>query len=135
MNDDAPAEWVASWFEYHRLSSGSRRERKALSEGRPPEVFAAYDWVDERITDGGETALGVLEQLADSAASLPQLSMVGITGIEQLIYEHRDAVVRPLIARARRSPNLARALKSVSLADDSISDASLRELQEFARWA
>jgi hypothetical protein len=128
MSEQAPDEWVASWFEYHRLSSGTREQRKALELGQPVRPQAAWAWVEDRIMDGGDDAIQVIETLALRASSEGEEMAVGIGPVESLIYEHGDSVVDSLLDRARRSPPLARALRWVSLASGSVSDTSLSKL-------
>ena len=129
----SPDGWAAGWFEYHRLSAGTREQRKALSLGQPVAVQAAHDWVEDRVMDGGQDAIDVIEELAEAVSTEDQRSIVGIGLVEALIYEHGDAVIDPLLTRARRSQALTEALSWVSLASGSVSDESVARLARYQR--
>ena len=133
MIDGSPDGWIVDWFEYHRLSAGTREQRKALSLGQPVAVQAAHDWVADRVMDGGQSAVDVIEELAEAASTEGERSIVGIGLVEDLIYEHGDAVVDPLLTLARRSQALAEAVSWVSLASGSVSGESLARLAKYQR--
>jgi hypothetical protein len=131
--DAAPEDWVARWFEYHRLACGTREQRKALEVGQPIAAQAAYDWVQDRMIDGGLEAVDAIAELAQAASNEHEQSLVGIGPVEELIYGHGDVAVPLLLDRARQLPALAEALSWVSLASESVSNESLAKLAAYRR--
>jgi hypothetical protein len=131
MPEAMPEDLAIRWYDYWRRLSGTRAERKALEAGKPSEVVAAHDWVADRIEAGGLAAVEVLATLA--AAAQDDGVIVAAGPIEDLLYTHGDATVDLLVDHARREPALAHALAHVSLADDSISPASLAKIERYRR--
>jgi hypothetical protein len=131
MPEAMPKDLAMRWYDYWRRLSGTRAERKALEAAEPSDVVAAHDWVAERIEAGGLAAVQVLATLAEAARD--DGMTVGVGPIEDLLYTHGDATVDLLVDHARREPALARALAHVSLADGSISAASLAKIERYRR--
>ena len=131
MSDAMPHDLVERWYEYWRRSSGARSERKAIELGEPADVMAAHDWVSDKIAEGGLVAVEVLTALAEGARD--DGSIVGIGPTEDLLYVHGDEIVDLLVEQAKREPALARALVHVSLADGSVSAASLAKIKSVNR--
>ena len=104
---------AADWWEHARLAKGTRDERKALDDGHPPRVNAAYQFVADKIEVGTPDVLDLIASLIDSAPDDQGTLAVGAGPLEDLIHAHGDRLVLEIETRARRSPEFARALSSV----------------------
>lgn len=108
-------ELAARWWEYNRLSSGNRSQRKALSLGEPAEVCAAADIVRERIDSGGIEAIWLIVALIDSASDAVGVALVGAGPLEDLVHEHGNSLIDDLDRLARQNPLFSQAMASVWL--------------------
>jgi hypothetical protein len=104
------AQVARDWWEYQRLSSGSRDERKALDLGIAEQPLAAHDLVDETVERGGQEAVDLLAALADAVPTGNDGAAVGAGPLEDLIHEHGDDLVSDIESYARRRPPFAQAL-------------------------
>lgn len=105
---------TAEWWEYQRLASGSRVERKALEAGEPADAVKAVDIVDERVTRGGSAALSTVASLVRAAVSVDDLCLVGAGPLEDLLFEHGVELAHSVDDLARRDPAFAAALRCVA---------------------
>jgi hypothetical protein len=101
------------WWEYQRLSGGSREERKALELGVPQQVQDARDLVDEAVERGGSEAVELLVALAEATPAGTDGTAVGAGPLEDLIHEHGDDLIDEIESYARKRPQFAQALAVV----------------------
>lgn len=104
---------AAQWWNYHRLSRGSRDERKALETGEPADAVEAADIVYERVAQGGSAALSTVASLVRTAVSADDLCLVGAGPLEDLLCEHGVELAQSVDELARREPAFAAALRCV----------------------
>jgi hypothetical protein len=111
------AELVEGWWEYQRLASGSRSERKQLEAGLQEAAWAAY-WAVQAATDsGGEAALSLVLALLEAAPSDDAAAAVGVGPLEDLLHAHGRELGSRVNALAGQHPRLRRALDAVWLDD------------------
>jgi len=105
-----PAQLAGDWWDYQRLSRGSREERKALELGGSARARAAHDLVDEAVQRGGSDAAELLAVLAEATPAGDDGTAVGVGPLEDLIHEHGDDLIGEIVSCARQRPQFAQAL-------------------------
>ena len=115
---------MAGWWEYQRLSNGSRADRKALESGDARDALRARVVVNEVVDVGGSKAVEWLAVLNDAAPPGDDGVAVGCGPLEDLINEHADSVIDEIERLARRSPAFARALSHVWPASSAMAKAT-----------
>ena len=96
------AELVDGWWEYHRLASGTRPQRKALEAGSPEAAVAGRDAVMEAMEAGGLAALSLVLALLDAAPEDDDVALVGAGPLEELLHGHGVSLRQDVEAVARR---------------------------------
>lgn len=109
------AELVDGWWEYHRLASGTRLQRKALEAGVPEAAVAGRDAVMGAMDSGGPAALSLVLALLDSASGEDDVALVGAGPLGELLYAHGVSLRLDVEAVARRHERFGRALDAVWL--------------------
>jgi hypothetical protein len=122
---------VDGWWQYQRLSVGTRCDRKGLELGEPQDVVAAAEAVDACVLDGGPEALGLVAALLRAADSDDDLGLVGAGPLEDLLHRHGAALIDSIDDLARRDPQFAKALRGVWWSPD---DAGADVTQRLSRW-
>ncbi len=107
-DEEVDDETACAYWEHARLAhSMERRERLDARD---------LGWADERVTRaisrGGRDALDALVVLA-GAASTEQLGALGAGPLEDVLYEHGEALLDELDDVIRRTPRLRAALSAV----------------------
>lgn len=113
-NADADA-LVANWWEFKKLSAGTRDERKALELGSPVAVARAAVQVDDQMEAGGRDALDLLAELIEAAPDGDDGVTVGTGPLEYLLHSHGDSLVEDVLRLSRISPMWRQALGNVWL--------------------
>lgn len=121
---------AANWWEHHRLSQGTRRERKALELGQPEGASRAEDTVLAVVVAGGTPAIEILMALAHAAPDDDALLSLGAGLIEDLVAEHGERGAELLAAAARSDPVFARAVAGMWLP----TSLSPRGVEILTRW-
>ena len=111
-------ELALGWWEYHRLSVGSREERRLLEVGGCPAAQAGYSGVGERMQAGGRSALDLVVALIEAAPADGDLGMVGAGPLEDLLHEHANSLVGDIESLARTHPGFRAALSSAYVPED-----------------
>jgi hypothetical protein len=132
--DESPlAATVRGWWQYQRLATGSRAQRKALSVGEPAEAVAGWEAVRDRVDAGGTDALRIVVELISTATDDTCLAAVGAGPLEDLLHEHGDSLIDAIETEARRSPPFANALASVWVAPHTLAPNTERRLGPWIR--
>lgn len=105
---------MAGWWEFGRLSSGSREERKRL-ETDAIFAWAGWDGVDDRIERGGVEALDLILALLEGAPDDDACLAVGAGPLQNLLHDHGNELIDQIERVARREPRFRRALTGVWL--------------------
>jgi hypothetical protein len=116
-DDDFPS-LSAGWFEYIRLASGSRAERKGLELGEPADALRAAERVREVVERGGSRAVALIAALLDAAADERAVVAVAVGPLEDLLHDHWDESIDEVEKLARAEGPMRRALTSVYLTGD-----------------
>ena len=124
---------ITRWWEYHRLARGTREERKALESGKSADVVVAKERVDELVELGEPDVIDLLEALIDNNTTDATVAVVGAGPLEDLIHEHGDALVEPIVAKARQSRSFAQALSSVWLERAGLSPETVTRLSPWVK--
>lgn len=106
-------ELVTGWWLYFRLQSGTRDDRKRLEGGEPLAAQAGADGVRSRIEAGGTAAIDLILALLEAASGDGDMALVASGPLEDLLALHAAALAPDLVEAIRRSPILARAMRSV----------------------
>src|SRR5262245_57567948 len=104
---------VAAWWRFQELQSGTRIERKALSDGEPADVCLGWDRARDLIDAGGPGAVEFVRRLITAAPDDAGIGLVGAGPMEDLLYAHGPELAPTVEALARRELSIARALASV----------------------
>ena len=107
---------ASGWWEYQRLSRGSREERRALEAGHPARVYANWNEVTARIIRGGLPALDIVVGLIRAAEDDEAVMVVGAGPLEDLLNKHGNALVDDVEREAARNPRFRLALTGAWLA-------------------
>jgi hypothetical protein len=110
VDDDRVA---TAWWEYQRLASGQRMDRKRLEDGEPVAVVAAVETVDASVARGGPDAVALIGALLRLASTEEDIALVGAGPLEDLLVEHGDDLAEQVAQEAHRNPQLASALGCV----------------------
>lgn len=109
------ADLVDGWWEYHRLASGTRLQRKALEAGLPEAAVAGRDAVMEAMDAGGPAALSLVPALLEAAPGDDDVALVGAGPLEELLHAHGLSLRPDVEAVARQHERFRRALDAVWL--------------------
>lgn len=104
---------ATGWWEYGRLSDGSRAERKWLETNPRSAPSLAWEEVQHRMSQGGAAALDTVLALIDRAPQDADLSAVGAGPLEDLVHEHGLALAGDIDRFARTHAGFRVALQSV----------------------
>ena len=124
-------ELAPRWWDYQRLSRGSRSQRKALELGEPFDACAAADIVRDRIHEGGIDAIQLIVALVETAPDDVSVADVSAGPLEDLIHERGDSLVDDLDRLARQNPLFSRAMASVWLTTGVLNSDVERRLRQW----
>lgn len=122
---------TAGWWEYRRLAQGSRSERKTLELGEPVLAWAARMNVEDLVGAGGVEALRVVLALLETAPDSSGVALVASGSLEDLLYEHGDALADEFDRLVRQSPLFRQAMACVWLSSGVLNPDTERRLR---RW-
>lgn len=122
---------TAGWWEYVRLATGSRAERKALSLGEPADVRSAWTDVQDRLDAGRVESLQLVLALIETTPEPAGVGVVGAGPLEDLVHRHGDSLVDELDRLARQDPAFRQAMAAVWLSPGVLSPETERRLRQW----
>jgi hypothetical protein len=123
------ADLAANWWEWQRLSRGSRQERKSLELGEATAAWEAYWAVSEQVASNAPDVVALLVALNALAPVGDDGATVGSGELENLLHAHGDAVVDEVERSARQNPQFAQSLSHVWLSSGSVSKSTEARLR------
>jgi hypothetical protein len=123
---------IGGWWEYQRLSRGTRDERLSIDRGYAEAAITAYQHVADLVDDGSD---GVVQLLVELNRADPDHdgATVGAGPLEDLVHAHGDRMIDELERQARQDPSFRKALSTVWIDEGALSLATHERLQRLVQ--
>jgi hypothetical protein len=119
MDAEARAQLAVAWWEYQRLSRGTRLQRVDLDRRERPDVSSAHETLAEVLEAGGDDALEMIAELIEVEPVDDRGATVGAGPLEELVHAHGRALADRIEQWARQRPTFREALSHVWLEEGS----------------